>query len=54
MLDAEEVAAAWDVRPVTVRRWAREGRLPGVVRTPGGALRFTRAALPPVEGGEAG
>lgn len=39
-----EVAAMFAVRPRTVSRWAREGKLPSMV-TPGKHRRFPRAGV---------
>jgi len=41
LLTAEEVAVPLRVKPATVTRWAREGKIDSL-RTPGGQLRFRR------------
>ncbi len=43
VLDVDDVAALMDLNTETVRRLAREGKLPG--RKVGGAWRFSRPAL---------
>lgn len=43
VLDVEDVAALMDLNTETVRRLAREGKLPG--RKVGGAWRFSKPAL---------
>lgn len=54
-LTAAEAAEALRVDVGTLRRWAREGRIP-VAKTPGGRLRFAREdlvlALSPGQSGE--
>jgi excisionase family DNA binding protein len=45
LLRPREVAALFGVRPTTIARWAREGRL-APLRTPGGHRRYRRADLP--------
>jgi excisionase family DNA binding protein len=43
-MTARQVAAAFEVSPSTVHRWAREGKLPSLA-TPGGRLRFPRESI---------
>jgi excisionase family DNA binding protein len=40
-----DFAAHLGVSLPTVRRWARDGRIPGAYRTPGGHLRIPREAV---------
>lgn len=44
IMTSEEVAKAFGVGTVTVRKWAREGILPHL-STPGGRLRFRRSEV---------
>lgn len=44
LLRPREVAALFGVRPTTIARWAREGKLTPLY-TPGGHRRYTRAGL---------
>ncbi len=44
LVNAVELAAALRVRPSTVRRWTREGRLP-VIRISGTVLRYDPAEV---------
>jgi excisionase family DNA binding protein len=44
LLRPREVAELFGVRPVTIARWAREGRITPMF-TPGGHRRYRRAAL---------
>jgi len=44
LLTAEEVADRLQVRPSTIRRWAREGRIPKVRLTPK-VVRYELAAV---------
>jgi excisionase family DNA binding protein len=44
LLRPREVAHMFGVRPTTVARWAREGRL-AAVRTPGGHRRYLRGEV---------
>jgi excisionase family DNA binding protein len=43
-MTARQVAAAFEVSPSTVHRWAKEGKLPSFA-TPGGRLRFPRESI---------
>ena len=45
LLWAHEVAVMFDVDPRTVARWARQGRLPPAVVTPGGHRRWSARAV---------
>lgn len=40
-----EVARLFRVRPHTINRWVREGKLAPAFRTPGGHYRFMRSAI---------
>jgi excisionase family DNA binding protein len=42
LLTPGEVGALFRVDPKTVTRWAKAGRLPAAVRTPGGHRRYYR------------
>ena len=44
LLRPREVAALFGVRPATIARWAREGRLTPI-RTPGGHRRYLRSSV---------
>jgi excisionase family DNA binding protein len=44
LLRPREVAALFGVRPATIARWAREGRLTPI-RTPGGHRRYVRSSV---------
>jgi excisionase family DNA binding protein len=44
LLTTREVAAMFRVSPITVNRWAREGKLTPAP-SPGGHRRYSRAAL---------
>jgi excisionase family DNA binding protein len=44
LLRPREVAELFGVRPTTIARWAREGRLTPL-RTPGGHRRYTRSGI---------
>jgi excisionase family DNA binding protein len=44
LLSPREVAEIFGVRPTTIARWAREGRLTPL-RTPGGHRRYTRSGI---------
>lgn len=44
LLRPREVAEIFGVRPTTIARWAREGRLTPL-RTPGGHRRYTRSGI---------
>jgi excisionase family DNA binding protein len=44
LLTAEEIANALGVHRATVRKWAREGKIPSF-RTPTGRLRFDSVAV---------
>jgi excisionase family DNA binding protein len=44
LLRPREVAALFGVRPATIARWAREGRLTPL-RTPGGHRRYVRSSV---------
>jgi excisionase family DNA binding protein len=43
LVSAEQLAAAWSIPVSSVRRWARENRIPGI--RIGGVWRFDVAAL---------
>src|SRR4051812_18998087 len=45
LVDAFETARHVGVSVYTVRRWAREGRIPALQVVPGGRLRFNRSVI---------
>jgi excisionase family DNA binding protein len=53
LLKPSEAAQLFGVRPATLARWAREGRLTAK-RTPGAHRRYSRAQIDALLGGDRG